>query len=172
MKHWTCLCVIPLLFMGCREMNTKFTGGQSPANAKAVPDIIIDNMELGFKVEGTWYAGWSDEDYANGSMWTTEDPKGNDQATFSFNIYTSGTYEVFEWHGGDPSYDHADNVPHTVNYHGGSKTILVNQQKNEGCWNSLGRYPFIEDHQYSVVINNNAHGNVIADAVKLVFVSE
>jgi len=166
------LTSIAVLLVGCQMHHTSEICNHTPASARKIPDIILDNTELGFKVEGTWYTGWSDEDHNNGSMWAWGEKKADSWATWEYTIYAGGTYEVFEWHSGDPNYDHAYDTPHTIYYTGGSKTIPVNQQKDEGKWNSLGAYPFAQDTIAKIVIGNKAHGNVVADAVKLVYKSE
>jgi hypothetical protein len=156
------------IFAGCHEVQTNATCDQIPATARKIPDFILDNTELGFKVEGTWYAGWSDEDYNHGSMWAYGAEMETCRATWEYEIRFTGRYEVYEWHSGDPNYDHADDVPHTIHHAGGTTTVIVDQQRNEARWNSLGTYIFNKETLAVITISNRARGNVVADAIKLV----
>jgi hypothetical protein len=92
----------------------------------------------------------------------------NTGATFTFkpDIPQTGNYKVYVWY--TAGSDRATNAPFTINYSGGSATQYVNQQINGGKWVYLGTYPFNQGMSGSIVLSDNANGNVIADAVKLV----
>ncbi|RMF63739.1 MAG: hypothetical protein D6743_10305, partial [Calditrichaeota bacterium] len=61
-------------------------------------------------------------------------------------------------------------VPYTVHFGGGKKqTVFVNQNQNQGRWNSLGTYEFDGGKNGKVVISNDANGLVAADAIMFVF---
>jgi hypothetical protein len=95
---------------------------------------------------------------------------GNNQSTFTPNITVPGQYEVFEWHGEITDANEATNVQHIIHHADGSKTVLVNQQHNQGRWNSLGTYTFNQGMNGNVIISaQGADGNVIADAIKFVY---
>jgi hypothetical protein len=81
----------------------------------------------------------------------------------------AGTYEVFEWHGDDPNADHATKAPFAITCAGGAKTILVDQTKNIGQWNALGTFKFEAGKGGNITVTNKADGNVLADAIKLVY---
>lgn len=62
------------------------------------------------------------------------------------------------------------NCKYYLNRHAnGEKIILVDQNRNSGRWNSLGRYSFQRGAEASITVSNNANGPVIADAIKLVY---
>lgn len=93
---------------------------------------------------------------------------GSRQAIFTPTLPEAGTYEVFVWFFTSPA--SGTNVPHTVNFSGGSTTVLVNRQGSAGggFWLSLGTFNFAAGTSGSVVITNDADGFAVADAVRFV----
>jgi hypothetical protein len=95
---------------------------------------------------------------------------GNNQAIYTPTINVSGPYEVFEWHGDVTDSNEATNVPVTIQHAQGSDIRGVNQQQNQGQWNSLGIFSFEKGISGSVTISaENTDGIVIADAFMFVF---
>jgi len=135
-----------------------------------VADIIIDDTDDGFRCEGGWYPATTSDEYNDGTMWTYGDSVASATAVFTPQIEVKGTYEVWEWHGDDPNWDHANDAPYTINYARGSETVHVDLQENIGQWNLLGSYKFDAGTGGNITITNKANGNVVADAVKLVYV--
>ncbi|MEO8377722.1 MAG: hypothetical protein ABI579_08620, partial [Candidatus Sumerlaeota bacterium] len=68
------------------------------------------------------------------------------------------------------SSNRANNSPFTINYQGGSSTVRVNQKINNGVYVSLGTFSFTSGTQYTVTLNDDANGYVIADAVKFDYI--
>jgi len=153
-----------VLLLGCQEPQA----GETVKLTGKADTIIIDNTCKVFKTEGYWDMAWTDKDYKDYSIWTSADTQVTAEAIWTPDIQVTGNYEVFEWHGDDPNYDHASNAPLTINYSGGSKTVVVNQQENIGKWNSVGTYKFAKGTKGNIVLTNKANGNVIADAIKLI----
>lgn len=100
---------------------------------------------------------------------------GNGEASAIYRpaIGVSGDYEIFEWHGqygqSPGAAREGENVPYLIQHAHGEKTILVDQSRNSGRWNSLGRYSFERGMEASITVSNKANGLVIADAIKLVY---
>lgn len=96
---------------------------------------------------------------------------GSSRAIYRPTIGYPGYYEVYEWHGWheETVNDEATNVPMTIYYQNGKATKRVNQTKNHGRWNSLGKYYFHTGTAGYVEITNQADGVVIADAIKFEF---
>ncbi|WP_420347619.1 RHS repeat-associated core domain-containing protein [Pelagibius sp.] len=63
--------------------------------------------------------------------------------------------------------NNASDAPFTVNHLLGSDTVFMNQQVGLGVWTSLGSYLIPGDGSSSVVLTDQANGNVVADAVRL-----
>jgi len=81
-------------------------------------------------------------------------------------VPVTGSYQVYARWVAHSS--HASNAPYTVAYTGGSQTVQVNQQLNNGQWVLLGSYAFTAGTTRTVTLSNQANGPVIADAIKLV----
>ncbi len=77
-----------------------------------------------------------------------------------------GRYEIFEWH---PTGDFATDAKFIISDGVKKDTVIVNQRINGGKWNSLGIYHLTRGSNNYIMVINNAHAMVVADAVKLVF---
>jgi hypothetical protein len=109
----------------------------------------------------------------------TQKGYGQNTATYKPTISVAGYYEVSEWHGWEGEKDgvntpsgftESTNTPYTLTYSGSATTSgTINQSINYGQWNSLGTYYFDKGTTGKIVINNNANGEVIADAFQWVF---
>ena len=141
---------------------------QKKACAKKTEPIIVNDGDPGFKTEGDWSVGWTSADFKGSMKWAYMSSTATAKAIWAPDIPKAGMYEVYEWHGADPHYDHATNAPYTVNYDGGSKTVMVDQRKNTGEWVKLGAFKFAKGACGNITLTNNANGNIVADAVKLV----
>lgn len=156
-----------------------------------ISDIYLDNaysatspgsVPAGFT--GTWNSDFS-HGYPN-NFWSNSMPQqpsipkwwddeisssgtGSNTATFIPVINVTGNYGVYEWHGTHSSM--ATNVPARIYYASGTKDTTINQTTNTGQWNLLGTYTFNSGGTNKIVITNNANGNVMADAFKLVYIS-
>jgi len=86
--------------------------------------------------------------------------------TWLLEVPESSAYEVFVRWTSAP--DRASDANLTLTHDGGSATIPVNQQTGGATWNSLGTYTISTGSGAMLAIDNDANGNVIADAVKLV----
>jgi hypothetical protein len=86
--------------------------------------------------------------------------------TWLLDVPESATYEVFVRWTSAP--DRATDATLVLTHDDGSETITVNQQTDGATWNSLGIYTISIDSGATLTIDNDANGNVIADAVKLV----
>ena len=162
-----------VLMVGCQEPKTSEKVAQCPedspkAKMVLVIPIVIDNTDKAFKTEGSWDSAWTGKDFKDESVWAYADTNPTAKAVWTPDIKVAGNYEVLVWYGDDPNYDHATNAPFTINYSGGSKTVVVNQQENIGKWYSLGTYKFDIGTQGTIVLTNKANGNIVADAIKII----
>ena len=183
-----CICVGMLLALvllaGCQTPAAEKGSAQAPAQkpcaepaekstpcpaATKVEDVIIDNADAGFRSEGSWDPGESEQNYRDGVVWAVGGDQATAKAVWSPDIKVPGTYEVYEWHGDDPNSDHASDAPFTINYQGGSAIVRVNFCENIGKWNLLGEFKFAAGTTGNVTLTNKANGNVIADAVRFAY---
>lgn len=95
---------------------------------------------------------------------------GSPRAEFVPTIGVPGQYEVFEWHGKTNTGTMASAATLTVNHAGGSTSLPLNQQINQGGWTSFGTYQFDAGDSGSVVLTNSGAGQLMADAIKFKYV--
>ncbi len=131
--------------------------------------LVVDDKQA------TFVGTWKDSQYArpyvgDGYRHDDKSDKGRKSATFTPKIPRAGEYEVFVSYTASSS--RAKNVPVTVRYAGGEKTILIDQTKPptlDGLFVSVGKFRFAEGSQGSVTISNAGTENyVIVDAVRFV----
>ena len=135
--------------------------------AVASDEIIVDDKDAAFTTDGKWNT--AEGDYLKGSVhWATKAADATAKATWTPVIPSAGNYAVYEYHGENPSNDHASNAPFTINFDGGSKDVAVDLTSNIGKWNLMGTYKFAAGTKGNVTLTNKANDNVIADGVKFV----
>ncbi len=160
-----------------------------------VSDIIIDDSEAGtspsqtaVRTTGRWRRMFENDAFGAAytmrvaswhsltpmsALYAVDAGDGSEQATFEIRVGVAGVYEVYEWHGylgnSPEQMREGSNVPFTIKYADGQKTVAVDQSQNYGKWNSLGRFTFRPGVSQFVRISNNADGPVIADAIRLVY---
>ncbi|MCP4942950.1 MAG: hypothetical protein GY924_13340, partial [Planctomycetaceae bacterium] len=86
-------------------------------------------------------------------------------AVWYFDIPESGSYRVYGRWSAHPN--RATNAGYQIEHAGGSTTVSVDQQQNEGAWNLLGIFNFNLGTGYEVRLTDQADGYVVADAVML-----
>jgi hypothetical protein len=173
-------------YLGWRD--AEYTAGDGVILVKSlqtvVSDIIIDNVEAGTSPasESVTLTGGFAQQKDGGDNCYSVRPGGafaqpvfavaspsSGEAVFTPNVGVAGKYEVYEWHG-SLNRALASNAAYIINHADGSTTKIVNQQINEGQWNSLGVYTFKRGASGNVTISSTgANGSVMADAVKFVF---
>jgi hypothetical protein len=135
--------------------------------ASSLPGIVVDDDDV--MVVGKWTHSVFSKHFI-GKRYIHDANKGKGDKTLSFNpkLPSDGEYEVrFAYqHGGG----RASNVPVTVFFAGGEKTITVDLRQPpslEGRFFSLGTYRFEAKGQSNVLISNaGTNGVLTADAVQ------
>ncbi|MCX7920303.1 MAG: hypothetical protein N3A72_12030 [bacterium] len=149
-------------------VNNVYSIPKEEANA-----IIIDNLDSPpqFVLEGDWKLGVGGSDYLGAVHWAVSG-KGECKAFWRPQIPNDGNYAVYLWYGADPNNDHATNAKYSIVYSAGQETKHVDLRKEYGRWHLFGCYPFKQGNQGFVTVSNDANGNVLADAVKFVPITE
>ena len=131
--------------------------------------FVVDNNEatlIGSWKRSTHTRGFLEDGYIHDE--NTE--KGRKSVTFNPNLPAAGHYEVRISY--TPGTNRASNVPVTVHFQGGQKTIRINEKLEppiKGCFVSLGVYQFTAGMDSVVVISNEqTNGHVIADAAQFI----
>ncbi len=126
-------------------------------------EIVIDNSDSGYSDTSNFFSS-SSSPLRYGADYRACNPITGDSAKWEFSIPEKGAWRIFEWHNGNET--RSPDVNFSINHCRGETINIVNQQINSGRWNNMGRYPFASG-KYSVKLNSNSDGIVIADAVKL-----
>lgn len=137
-------------------------------------DIIIDNTDSGTTVVGSWLTSSSAVDKYGSNYMYCSGYTGGKTFTWTPTIVTAGKYDVYAW------WSQGDNrsavAPYFVQWSGGSATTTVNQKINGGKWNKIAEAKqFVAGTAGYVRLSNagvETDKNVIADAVKFVFVGD
>jgi len=134
-------------------------------------NIIIDNTDPGFQLTGSgnWETVYNPPwpCYGNDIRYNMAGD-GEDQAIYTFEIPTSGYYEVYAWWASDSAC--SQDTPYTISFSDGTVTIRVSQQQNPGQWNLLAT-GFFEEGEHQIIISDDASGTiVVADAVRIISV--
>jgi len=129
--------------------------------------IVVDDSDgpPAVTFQGHWLLATGAGNYYRGAHWAMKGT-GNARAIFRPAVRRTGRYRVSVYFGPDPGHDHASNAPVTIHYDGGSVTKRIDLRPLKGAWIPLGVYRLIRTS--SIVLSNDANGNVLADAVKVV----
>ncbi len=160
-----------------------------------IAPIIVDNVAINMtspgnqpaRLEGNWiqqdqgklrntnaYAlnyGW--DEYGAPYAYTHAG-NGESRAIYTPTIGVAGEYDVYEWHpfhgNAEDDYIEAQAVPYVIKHARGTTTGTIDQSKNSGRWNYLGRFYFEKGTSGYIMISNNvSSGIVLADAFKFVY---
>ena len=128
-------------------------------------NIILDNSDAVFSTVGNWPSSTGITGYYGRNYQYSIKGDGSSTATWQFDIATTGNYTVGARWAANAS--RATDAPYTL-YNNGSFVARVtkNQQINGGQFNPLGSYNLTAG-RLTVVLDNNASGYVIADAVQV-----
>ena len=105
--------------------------------------------------------------YFKGTRWAWKGD-GSAKAIFKPNVPKAGMYAVYVYTGPDPASDHATNAPIEVKSADGVRRTTISLRGRTGEWVKIGTYRFAKGRTNSITLSNNADGNVLADAVKLI----
>ena len=146
-----------------------YSGEFSFTTLPVTTDVIVDELDSGCSLVGSWIVGGSSGGWDGGYKYiscTNGTPTAT--ATWTPTLLRSGLYDVSTYY--REGANRPDDAHFTVNHAGGSVNVFINQQ--------VGRYwvplatgvPFEMGTSGNVVVNNQTANtlskNVIADAVK------
>jgi hypothetical protein len=142
-------------------------GAVTSANAALAVKVtvIVDNVDAGFSMVGTWSVGTSSPDKLGADYrFRSTGGTGANTATWTVNLPNTGTYAVYAWW--SQGSNRSTVAPYNVN---GGAAINVNQQLNGGTWNLLGTFSLSAGNNTVSISDNAPSGFVImADGVKWV----
>ncbi|MGA2254439.1 MAG: autotransporter-associated beta strand repeat-containing protein, partial [Thermoguttaceae bacterium] len=145
--------------------------------AVTAPPAVVDNADPAYAEGGSGWLGWTGSGYYNGDCRYHAAGTGQNTASWTFaDLDPTVQYQVYATWVGDSS--HASNAPFTM-FDGSTTlaTVLMNQQSTpvdatiDGqAWQSMGVYQ-ASSGTLVVQLSDNANGNVVANAVRLVEVT-
>ncbi len=132
--------------------------------------ILVDDSQMAPNVVfvGQWMVARGGGNYYLGTHWAMKGT-GNARAIFRPRIPKTGRYTAYAFFGPNPNHDHASNEPVAIRSEAGVRTVRVDISNIvSGRWIKLGVYRFVAGLRSFIVMSNDANGNVLADAVKVV----
>ncbi len=139
-------------------------GGTTPPPQTS--EIIVDNHNTEFSTTGTWSESSAPDEYDGSSLYSKT---LNSSATWTPTLPEAGSYQVYVWYSGSSSHSRDTDADYTVNYAGGSETIVIDQSQGSGDWVLLGLFPFNAGSDGNVTLLRDIESESIstsADAVK------
>jgi hypothetical protein len=155
-----------------KKAKSDLTGAQDKAAMRSTAKLVgitVDDSQA--KLVGMWKASTFSKPYVGeGYVHDDRAGKGEKSATFTPDLPVAGEYEVFVSYTGGKG--RADNVPVTVQFDGGTKSVTLDQSKPaklDGLFASVGKYRFAKGTAGSVTLGTaGTVGHVIVDAVRFV----
>jgi uncharacterized lipoprotein YddW (UPF0748 family)/chitodextrinase len=139
-------------------------------NSDVVADIIVDDLDAGFSLTGTWSSGSSGtEKYGTTYKYCTSAATETKTAKWTPNIMTAGAYDIWVQY---PSGSTRSLIaPYTISYDGGSVVVPVNETVScNGQFIRIAKAkPFVVGNTGYVKVGNGTNEGtrqIIADAVK------
>ncbi len=127
--------------------------------------IVDDDMTRFVEKEGSWSLSENPDVKRHDITYYINTSNEPAKIIYQPHLNQKGQYNVYGWW--PKTSEGATNVPLTINYAGGSKTILLNQKQTGDGWVLLGNYNFLAGKNGKLTITNKAvDGQVIADAFK------
>lgn len=127
--------------------------------------ITVDNTDAGFTASANWIASTSTAGYLGTNYKYRNTQSISDAASWSADL-TAGSYKVYaRWTAGT---NRAASAPYQVVHTGGTTTVNVNQQANNGTWVLLGTFNMAAGNSERVRLScwTTAGFVVVADGVK------
>ena len=130
------------------------------------PEYFITNSDQDFNrcdFMGNWPYSKEGGGYQEYNYQYHAPGTGSNTATWNLVVKYPGYYSAVATWVADPA--NASNAKYTIQHANGSSTVMVDQRTTGGI-NELGTYFFDEDN-YTIRLDDNADGRVIADTVSL-----
>jgi hypothetical protein len=127
--------------------------------------VIVDNTDPGFSASSNWSTSTSNPGYLGANYHVRATASVSDQAKWTVTLPSSGSYKVYARWTADPN--RATSAPYSIVHSGGTATVNVNQQQNNGTWVLLGTYNFAAGTAERVRLScwTSSGQFVVADAV-------
>lgn len=147
-----------------KTLREQAPGENSPNDPNSV---VVDDEDA--KLVGSWKKSTFSSNFVGvGYIHDDQTGKGEKSVTFTPDLPVAGEYQVLVAY--TPGNTRANNVPVTVKFQGGSKTVTLDQTKPakvNKLFEPIGTFAFVAGQSASVEISNKGtKGHVIVDAVQ------
>jgi len=139
-----------------------------PSVDPPVAEVIVDNGTSGYTASANWTTTSSTAGYYGSNYQFRSTEAISDQAAWTTALPSDGSYQVYaRWTAGT---NRAASAAYSIVHSGGTATVSVNQQANNGAWVLLGTYNFTATSAQRVRLScwTTAGFVVVADAVRFV----
>lgn len=143
--------------------------------ARLPADMIIDSEQDRTLKQGTWQSEQSATGYigsnyliqssSNAKTDLAGGVKAGQRVAWPISVLESGEYAVHILWTSHP--DRTSRAYYSVSHANGNTHIELDQRREGGTWQSLGRFTFRRGQRYEISVTARAPGNLVADAVKL-----
>jgi arylsulfatase A-like enzyme len=132
----------------------------SPAEITVIPPSGASH----FQIDGRDWSPFKDSVNCMGVCYWAPPGPNNDYVVWRTDSPFIGEYEISVWNGDAPlkGLVLASNASFQVRFKGGVRSFPVDENRDQGKWNVLGRFR----DPISVTLTNQANGPVVADAVR------
>lgn len=137
--------------------------------ANCPPNVIVDDGDSNFYIEGSWLSGSSSRDKRGETYTYKTVGSGNSLAVWNLNVPEAGVYEVAVWY--PQGSNRTKSAKYTVYHEAGEDIFTIDQRKTGGRFIVLGNFVFREGGGKIIVsdekgVNDSESAVVVADAVK------
>ena len=139
--------------------------------SKTEDGIIIDNDDPEFESSGNWILNTQVMGFYGADFLYAPAGSGNDIATWTPNIPTTGYYEVYGWWRESFSAESsgmATDASLIINHAGSQDQVTVDYSDYYKQWKYIGTFLFEAGTNNSVVLHTTPNGGVFADAFRFV----
>ena len=116
----------------------------SPQSLNTALDVVVDNLDAGFVVEGSWRESSALDEFNGSSLYSTT---FGDRAIWRFPVAVPGDYQVYVWYSGALANGRAIRRNPSARYfvtHDGRQSLAeIDQNDRTGEWVSLGEFSFL-----------------------------
>ncbi len=153
---------------GADEFSQQADGGDIYVITQLSDATVIDNVDPGFSVTGSWSTGSATTGrYGADYRYATTSPTGTSTASWTFQVQETGVYDVSSWW--TAGLNRSTTAAYSVIINGVEHPKTVNQQVGGSQWGSLGIYSLTAGDTVIVRLSNAAPSGyvVIADAAAI-----
>ncbi len=137
------------------------------SRGEKIDPLIVDNLDPETTRVGSWTSATDADEHFEFDFEYSDGGSGASTFSWQPSLPRAGDYKLYAWWGSD-EFSFATDAPFSIDYDGGSETVLKNQAGRVGRWNLLGSFPFAAGNSGTVTLSDaiaSAQDRVAADAI-------